>query len=64
MCMVKPNPNPVHLTAVWTASALAAGSVFAAAFSLPFWFAGAPLLSVHAPSLQRAAVKPCSPNLC
>ncbi|KAK9834867.1 hypothetical protein WJX81_004804 [Elliptochloris bilobata] len=27
--------------AVWTASALAAGSLFAAAFSLPFWVAGA-----------------------
>ena len=26
---------------VWTASALAAGSVFAAAFSIPFWAAGA-----------------------
>ena len=27
-------------TAVWTLSALAAGSVVGAAFSLPFWFAG------------------------
>ena len=27
-------------TAVWTLSALAAGSVIGAAFSLPFWFAG------------------------
>lgn len=26
---------------VWTVSALAAGSIFAAAFSLPFWVAGA-----------------------
>ena len=31
----------VLVRAVWTASALAAGSVFAAAFSLPFWVAGA-----------------------
>ena len=29
-------------TAVWTLSALAAGSVIGAAFSLPFWFAGEP----------------------
>ena len=27
-------------TAVWTLSALAAGSIIGAAFSLPFWFAG------------------------
>ena len=33
-------------TAVWTLSALAAGSVLGAAFSLPFWFAGKPRLPV------------------
>jgi hypothetical protein len=27
-------------TAVWTLSALAAGSILGATFSLPFWFAG------------------------
>ncbi len=27
-------------TAVWTLSALAAGSILGAAFSIPFWFAG------------------------
>ena len=29
---------------VWTASAIAAGSVAAAAFSIPFWAAGTPIL--------------------
>ena len=32
-------------TAVWTLSALAAGSVFGAMISLPFWFAGKPRLA-------------------
>ena len=37
---------------VWTASALAAGSVFAAAFSIPFWAAGAlPLCFLSFPHL-------------
>jgi hypothetical protein len=34
-------------TAVWTLSALAAGSVLGAAFSLPFWFAGIALALAH-----------------
>lgn len=36
--------------AVWTVGALTAGSLFAAAFSLPFWLAGAPLASLHTPN--------------
>ena len=37
-------------TAVWTLSALAAGSIIGAAFSLPFWFAGEPAGSLLPPS--------------